>query len=966
LIGHSSPRATAGWLALTLLIVTSLAVLAPCGAAVVPSAPPSSGAAPSASPVTAFSTAEATHPDPGAVATPTASSQHPPGEITSGMGWDGIDYRETCSGCVLADPHLAVGAGYVLELTNGTERVWLINGTEVLNGSLDDLFGAGTDQLASPQVQFDLSSLRWFIAADDLTTHRLLLGASLSSDPTTDWNLEAIGPVHGSVPRQPLLAVDAMDVVLTANDFSTKGRFLGSQVWAANKTALLEGGTGLPVAVDAPDPTTEALVPATPLSDSSTLYLVDDELGGNNSLHLFTLSGSPPGNVTLSGPANFTTTTAVPPNALQPGTPDLLGVGDGRVDSAAWRSDTLWAVATGACTPGGDVQVRSCLHLWEVDTATDLLTQDFTWSSGPGTYDFDPALSIAARGDVALVFGESSATHDPAFLATGQAVTDPAGTLEVPVPLHNGTGPYQPTVGCSAGVCPFGSDFSIAFTPSTNVHFWAVGEFAPQNSTWNYWRTWVNQVAAWATVPVIFVESGLPAGTPWSVTVNGQQVMSTNSSFTLDEQNGSYTFTLPSPIPGGPGIRYLASSSAGTFTVGSTAIEVILTYRAQYQLSSSAGPLGGGSVYPDGSWFDAGSLVSLSALAQAGYEFESWHGSGAGSYSGTNNPATVTMGSPIAEQAQFWASATYPVTFTASGLPGGTNWTVTVNGISNGSSSSAIRFNEPNGSFTFTVLNPVPDTPQTQYVANPASGSFDLVGATASLSIAYIPEYQLAASPASPGTGVVNPSGGWFLYGSSVNLSALAAPGELFVAWTGSGDGSYTGSTNPAPVKVDSPVSEQARFAPATTYPVTYSELGLPTGAAWSVTTNGVEASSTASAVVFNEPNGSYSFGAQTSFTETNGTTFAATPTFGAFVVAGRPVHEPIRFTPVGPTAASPGTLAGASGPTGIPFWVFGAVLAALLFVVGILAVAVRRPPDPPVVPALTGPLPPAEWDESR
>jgi hypothetical protein len=964
LIDHSPTRATVGCLLLTIVVAFSLAVLAPSGATVAPAAPSSPSVAPANSPPAATSTHAAAPPGPGATAIPRASSQHPPGEITSGMGWEGIDYRDSCSECLPADPQLAVGAGYVLELTNGSERVWLVNGTEVLSGSLDDLFGAGTDQLAGPQVQFDLSSLHWFIAVDDLTTNQLLLGASGSSDPTADWSLEAIDPGNGSVPRQPLLAVDADDVVLTANDFSTNGTFVGSQVWAANKADLLEGVPAPPVAVEAPDPTTEALVPATPLSDSSTLYLVDDELGQNDSLHLFALNGSPSGTVSLSGPLNFTTTTAAPPNALQPGTTNLLGVGDGRVDSAAWRSGTLWAVATGACTPGGDIEARSCLHLWEVNTATDALQQDFTWSSGAGTYDFDPALSIATRGDVALVFGESSAVLEPSFLATGQAVTDPAGTLETPVPLRNGTGPYDPPVGCSAGVCPFGSDFSIASTPSTNVHFWAVGEIAPKNSSWNYWKTWINQVAAWATVPVTFTESGLPAGTSWSVTVNGQQVASTNSSFTVDEQNGSYTFTLPSSIPGGSGIRYLASSSAGTFLVGTVAVVVSLSYLPQYQLSSSAGPLDGGSVYPGGNWFDARSMVSLSALASPGYEFESWSGSGAGSYSGTNNPATVTMRAPIVEQAKFWVSATYPVSFTESGLPGGANWTVTVNGISNGSSGSTIHFNEPNGTFTFTASSPVPGAPQTQYLANPASGSFDLAGIAASLEVTYLPEYQLSASPALPGTGVVTPSGGWFLFGSSVNVSALAAPGELFVAWTGSGEGSYTGSANPAPVTVDSPLGEQARFAPATTYPVTYTETGLPAGAAWSVTTNGVQSSSSTTSVVFNEPNGSYSFGAQSSFAEANGTTFSTAPGFGTFSVVGGPVHESLQFVPVGPTAAAPGPRNAASGAAGIPFWVFGAVLAALLFVVGILAVGVRRPLDAPTGPASAAPQPLADWDE--
>jgi hypothetical protein len=964
LIGHSSLTATAGCLGLTLFVALSLAVLAPIGATAGSTAL-TAAAAMSPLSTSPLSPGAGPHSTPGPVATPTMASHNPPGEITTGMGWEGIDYRDACPACLPADPQLAVGAGYVLELTNGTERVWLVNGTQVYNGSLDALFGAGSDLVTNPQVQFDLSSLRWFVAAMDVSTNQILLGASLSSDPTADWNLEAIAPGNGSVPTQPLLAVDSVDVVVTTNDYGPNGTFLGAQAWAANKTDLVEGGSGFPVAVDAPDPTTVALVPATPLSDSPVLYLVDDELGSNDTLHLFALNGSPPSSVMLSPPTNFTTNTSAPPNAVQPETTALLGVGDGRVASAAWRAGNLWAVATGGCTPSGDVAVRSCLHLWEVDTETGQLKQDFTWSSGAGTYDFDPALSIATRGDVALVYGESSATLDPSILATGQAITDAVGTLEVPVNLHNGTGPYDPPAGCSDGICPFGTDFSIASTPSTNVHFWAAGEYAPKNSTWDPWKTWVNQVAAWATVPVTFSESGLPSGTLWSVTVNGREVLSTNASFTVDEQNGSYTYVLPSPLPGGPGLRYLASTTAGTFSVDATPVAVSLTFLPQYQLSTSAGPVAGGSVYPGGNWFDAGATVSLSALASAGYEFDAWTGSGTGSYTGTNNPATVTMGAPIVEAAQFWIATTYPVWFTESGLPSGANWSVTVNGLSNGSSTPTIEFNEPNGSFTYTVAGAVPGTPGTQYLATPAYGSFDLAGAETGVRIAYLPEFQLSATTATAGDGVVNPSGGWFADGTSVNLSALAAPGELFVGWLGSGVGSYSGSVNPAPVTFDSPVSELASFAPATTYSVTYAETGLPPGATWTITTNGVRASSTTFTLVFNEPNGSYSFGAASSFATTNGTTFAANPSFGAFAVAGSPVHESIQFVPTGASATTPGGSPGSSGPSTIPFWVFGAVLTALLIVVGILAFALRRPVEPPALPAPEPPRPPAEWDES-
>jgi hypothetical protein len=897
---------------------------------------------------------------------PPRSVNHPT-EITAGMGWTGIDYRAACAACVPADPQLAVGSGYVLELTNGTERGWLVNGTEVLNQSLDVLFNASTDVLADPQVQFDTASLHWFISAVDLTAGEILLGASVSSDPFGSWTLVPITPPHGSIAQSPLLAVDTTDIIVIANDTSANGTFEGAQVWVANKTALVNGGTTPTVAVGAPDPSAGVLVPATALSDASTLYLLGDGIGAAGPLQLFTVAGTPPDAVTLSGPMNFTTDLAAPPTVPQNETSSMLGVGSGAIQSVAWRSDTIWAAATVSCTPANDSQVRACLHLWQIDTATDTLVQDFVWSSGAGTYDFDPAVSIAVRGDLALVFGESSATTDPSIFVTGQAVTDPAGTLETPTTLHNGTGPYFPAIGCADGICPFAGDFALAFTPATNVHFWSVGEYASRDSGWDYWKTWVNQVAAWATVPVTFTESGLPAGTTWSVTVNGATVSSTTESLTVAEQNGSYTFLVLSPLPGGPGIRFVANANFGTFTVDAATIEESLAFVRQYEISTLASPAAGGRVYPGGGWFDASSTVSLSALASPGYAFESWTGTGPGAYAGTANPGTLTVQGPVTEQAHFWASATYPILFTEAGLPPQSNWTVTVNGISNGSTGPDVLFNEPNGSFSYLLTNLVSGAAGVQYAASPLSGSFHIGGQGLNLGANYQPEFELVAAPATAGSGVVNPADGWFAVGTTVNLSALAAPGELFVGWTGVGSGAYGGTANPAPIVMNGPITEEARFLPTTTFPVTYSEAGLPVGAFWSATTNGVRDTSSATTIVFNEPNGNYSFGIQTAARTANGTIYLATPSFGTLVVAGASVRESIQFGPVAVPPTASGTTSGGSTSGGIPVWVFGVALATFLVVVAVLALVVRARGDrvPESIVTYVNAPPPPDWDES-
>ncbi len=856
-----------------------------------------------------------------------------------------------------------MGSGYLVELTNGSERVFLTNQTEVANATLDALFGTGSDPLESPAIEFDAATLRWFISADDLRTNDVLFGASSSSDPIGPWQVDRFTLGGGGLPRDDRLAVDRFAVVVTVDAFSPSGAYQGAEIWAANKTDLLAGGA-VPVAlVGAPNAATTAIVPATPLSDTAVLYLVDD-VPGANLLQVYAETGAPPDFPSLTGPVNLSTPVTLPPNATEPGASLLLGTGDAGVQSAVERSGTIWAASTEGCTPAGDSQERSCLHLWQLSTAPISVEQDFFWSTGAGTYDFTPGVSTSSRGDLVVVFGETSTTLDPSVLVAGQSITGPNETLSSPLLLHEALGPIDPGSGCPNDLCAFGSDFSIAFDPLTSGHFYTVGEFAGRNYTTVAWRTWINPVTALRTFPVMFTESDLPNGTSWSVTVNGAVVTSTAPSIVVDEPNGSYTFLVQSPINGSAGVRYLPDPSSGTFAVNATPTEIELTYAVQYELAAAASPSGAGTVFPTTDWFYAGATVSLSALASPGFRFEAWDGDGFGSYSGGGNPANLTITAPINETAEFWVAATYPVIFTEQGLPAGTNWTATVDGISNGSSGPVIGFNEPNGSYSFVVQSPLGVAPGTEYSATPVDGSFLLSGNGTSPSIEFGGEFELDAAPSVAGAGSVNPAGGWFAAGSSFNLSALAAPGEAFLAWNGTGAGAYSGSANPAEISMLGPITETAEFGPSVTFPVLYSESGLPSGAQWSVTTNGLVSTTGGANLTFNEPNGTYTFSIETSFIDPNGTVYVPDPGFGSFEVRGTAVTEVVAFRAVPAAATHPTPSSGSSPPATVAAWLLGLALAGLFVFAIALTIAIWRRNPPPSPPAVVPPPPPV-WDET-
>ena len=65
---------------------------------------------------------------------------------------------------------------------------------------------------------------------------------------------------------------------------------------------------------------------------------------------------------------------------------------------------------------------------------------------------------------------------------------------------------------------------------------------------------------------IIITETGLPAGTTWSVTLGGSTVSSTGPSIAFSEQNGSYSFTI------GHVAKYTSSPTVGQLTVGGATV----------------------------------------------------------------------------------------------------------------------------------------------------------------------------------------------------------------------------------------------------------------------------------------------------------------------------------------------------------------------------------------------------------
>jgi hypothetical protein len=280
----------------------------------------------------------------------------------------------------------------------------------------------------------------------------------------------------------------------------------------------------------------------------------------------------------------------------------------------------------------------------------------------------------------------------------------------------------------------------------------------------------------------------------------------------------SVTCSVSSPAAGPTGTRYvctgytgtgdLASGGTGTsvtFTITQNS-SITWTWQTEYQLTTAVNPAGSGMVTatPAGTWFAAGTSVSLGAAGNTGYSFSSW----SGSVTGTANPATLVMNAPASVTAHFQA-VSGPVLTVAS---------------AQGSPSPAVGVHAytAGASVTCTVSSPVPGTAGIRYVCTgwtgtgdvPASGTatsttFNITQAS-SITWTWRTEYSLVLQANPPGSGsvVATPSQAWYDAGTSVSLLATPNTGYTFVSWSGS----VTGILNPATLVMNGPETVTANF----------------------------------------------------------------------------------------------------------------------------------------------------------
>ncbi len=401
-----------------------------------------------------------------------------------------------------------------------------------------------------------------------------------------------------------------------------------------------------------------------------------------------------------------------------------------------------------------------------------------------------------------------------------------------------------------------------------------------------------------AKYDVTFTESGLTSGTSWSITLAGSTLSSSSSTIVFSEKNGTYSFTV------GPVSGFAAHPTSGSVTVNGAAVGEPISFAVGYAVTFTETGLPSGtswSVTLNGSTLSSTSTSIVFTESNGAYPYTIPIASG---YTPSPSSGSVTVdNAAVAVPVTFTALApgTYLVTFTESGLPSGTSWSVTLAGSPMSSTTTTITFSEKNDTYSYAVgavsgysaspssgsvtVNGGPQSvPITFTKSPPVSGaayavtfkqtglpSTDLWGAEALPEINHSSVLVFAEANFGPTTEFAVPNGTYF-WDVEAEVSGYGAVPSF---------GNFTVSG--APVTID------IQFEPL--YSVNFTETGLAAGVEWTVTLNGTTSTEPAPANnTFSEVNGTYLY-------TVSAFGYTASPSSGSVTVNGANTSVSIAFT---------------------------------------------------------------------
>ncbi len=441
--------------------------------------------------------------------------------------------------------------------------------------------------------------------------------------------------------------------------------------------------------------------------------------------------------------------------------------------------------------------------------------------------------------------------------------------------------------------------------------------------------------------------------TTWTVTFNG--TLYTTSSYIISVggmHNGTYAYSVGAVSGWEP-----TTNASGVVTVAGAGVTVFINWTQVvpgfYGVMFDQTGIHGGiawSVFFNGTtqlgtgptmaFIAPGGTLPYTVTAPAGYLASP--SSGNVTVSASTAPVQITF------------RAVFTVAFTEVNLPSGTNWSVTLNGMTVHSTTPTLGFGPYiNGTYSFTI--PMVD----RYAPANTTGSVTISGTNVgplSVVFTFVPmQYAVTF------TAVGLPAGtSWSVNNSATTVTAPAGtpivfnePNTTFL-YTVANVAGYSISPASGSITVQGgPASQQVNFTKIVPpYTVTFTEQGLAGGTTWGIEFNGTYENASTASLDFTVKAGTYNYRVLVPSGYSVGTAQ------GTLTVSGNATST-VTFTATSSGGSSGG---GAGGLSGTTLYIVIGVVAVV--VVGVLVVVLMRKKTPPAAPASDA-QGSAGWDNS-
>jgi uncharacterized repeat protein (TIGR01451 family) len=267
-----------------------------------------------------------------------------------------------------------------------------------------------------------------------------------------------------------------------------------------------------------------------------------------------------------------------------------------------------------------------------------------------------PTLTIASSHADPIAIGQAGATYSLTVANSGPGVT--SGQLKVVDTLPAGL--------TATAIQGTGWTCTLATLTCTNsTPLAANASYSPiiVSVTPTTIGSGANQVAvsgggaanATAYDPTTIVGPAIIQTTPPNLQFSVDGTAAQTAPQALNLAPGTHTIAVAATQSGTPGTQYVftgwsdSGAASHTITVGATSATYTATFQTQYLLTTAAFPQSGGTVTPaSGTYYDSGSLVTLTASTNSPLTFTGWSGA-----TGTTNPLQITMNAPLTITAAF-------------------------------------------------------------------------------------------------------------------------------------------------------------------------------------------------------------------------------------------------------------------------------------------------------------------------